>query len=317
MDKRRRLTLLLVLLTVTVLGLGATKAVTLARSARPSKAAMQQHIITKAQRFAAAEAAAAARKSPLNALANAGSGAVTHPPMNPNATPDYFGTTPYYANSQLPTLDATGNVVPGTGIRKFVDSLPGLGAANANDLRQFIPVAVPDTTTYPGSDYYVIALVRYTEKLGRDLPATTLQGYMQLTSAGATLTAPSYLGPAIVAQRNRPVRVKFINKLPTGSQGNLFLPVDTTLMGAGMGPQGGDYTQNRATIHLHGGATPWISDGTPHQWTVPAGQTTTYTEGVSVFNVPDMDSGHEPTGTLTFFYTNQQSARLMFYHDHS
>ena len=23
------------------------------------------------------------------------------------------------------------------------------------------------------------------------------------------------------------------------------------------------YTQNRATLHLHGGVTPWISDGTP------------------------------------------------------
>ena len=33
-----------------------------------------------------------------------------------------------------------------------------------------------------------------------------------------------------------------------------------------------DYTQNRATLHLHGGRTPWISDGTPHQWTVPAGR---------------------------------------------
>ena len=33
-----------------------------------------------------------------------------------------------------------------------------------------------------------------------------------------------------------------------------------------------DYTQNRATLHLHGGFTPWISDGTPHQWTTPAGE---------------------------------------------
>ena len=31
------------------------------------------------------------------------------------------------------------------------------------------------------------------------------------------------------------------------------------------------YTENRATLHLHGGNTPWISDGTPHQWTVPVG----------------------------------------------
>lgn len=57
----------------------------------------------------------------------------------------------------------------GTGIRKFVDSLPGVGAAAANDLGQYIPVAVPDTTTYPGSDYYVIAVRQFSEKLHRDL----------------------------------------------------------------------------------------------------------------------------------------------------
>jgi FtsP/CotA-like multicopper oxidase with cupredoxin domain len=278
--------------------------------------------ITNAQRKAAAKRLAATR---AKQRANQSGGGVSAKgvrslaaTLNPGGVPDYFGTTPNYANSPLPTLDASGNPVPGTGIRKFVDSLPGLGAANANNLGQYIPVATPDTSTYPGSDYYVIALVRYTEKLHSDLPATTLQGYVQLNSSGTTtLTPPSYLGPTIVANRNRPVRVKFINKLPTGTGGNLFLPVDTTVMGAGAGPNGGDYTQNRATLHLHGGFTPWISDGTPHQWTTPAGEVTTYTEGVSVKNVPDMDAGNEPTGTLTFYYTNQQSARLMFYHDHS
>ncbi len=75
------------------------------------------------------------------------------------------------------------------------------------------------------------------------------------------------------------------------------------------------YSENRATLHLHGGVTPWISDGTPHQWTTPAGENTAYPKGVSVSNVPDMpDPG---PGAETFFYTNQQSARLMFYHDHA
>ena len=61
--------------------------------------------------------------------------------------------------------------------------------------------------------------------------------------------------------------------------------------------------------------TPWISDGTPDQWITPAGEDTMYPKGVSVVNVPDMpDPG---PGSETFFYTNQQSARLMFYHDHS
>ena len=280
----------------------------------PGRVTPASTMVTNAQRQAAAERLAAVRRngSLLGKLFGTRSAQAT---LTPNATPDYYGAA-NYANSPLPTL-VGGVPVPGTGIRKFVDSLPGLGASAANDLGQYIPVATPNTTAYPGSDYYIIALVQYTEMLHKDLPATTLRGYVQLNSAGQQMAPPSYLGPTIVAQRNRPVRVKFINQLPTGVGGNLFLPVDTTVMGAGMGPNGGDYTQNRATLHLHGGLTPWISDGTPHQWTTPANEATPYQEGVSVKNVPDMDGGNEPTGTLTFYYTNQQSARLMFYHDHA
>ena len=235
--------------------------------------------------------------------------------MDSGVTPDYYGT-PNYANSQLPELDTAGKVIPGTGIRKFVDSLPGLGLENKNNLGQYIPVAVPDTTTYPGSDYYEISLVQYTEQLHSDLQPTTLRGYKQTNTKDPTVSVPNYFGPMIIAQKDRPVRVKFTNELPTGSGGDLFLPVDTSLMGAGMTPDGKSmYTQNRATLHLHGGMTPWISDGTPHQWITPAGEITDYPKGVSVKNVPDMpDPG---PGSMTFFYSNQQSARVMFYHDHS
>ena len=38
----------------------------------------------------------------------------------------------------------------------------------------------------------------------------------------------------IIAQENRPVRIKFTNMLSTGTAGNLFIPVDTTIMGAGL-----------------------------------------------------------------------------------
>jgi len=255
--------------------------------------------------------------------------AAAAPVMNPLGVPDYWGGTPNYANSP-------------TNIRKFVDSLPGLGLAGKNDLGQYIPIATPDTTTFPGSDYYVIAVRQYTRQLHKDLPATTLRGYVQLNNGtdpktGQNTVAPApiqYLGPLISAQKDRPVRVKFVNQLPTGAGGNLFLPVDTTMMGDNTGPLGGTefYTQNRAVIHLHGGATPWISDGTPNQWVTPAGEQTSYKSGVSKTNVPDMwfdASGNVvPAGTpgatndpgpgaSTYFYTNQQSARLMFYHDHT
>src|SRR5450756_735152 len=271
-----------------------------------------------------------------------------------------------------------GYVTPG--LKKFVDTLAGLGPTAANNLGEYIPVAVPDTTTYPGTDYYEIGVVQYRQKFSSQLPATLLRGYVQLSTSvvpGAQVPLtnanldpavaaapvllkgtqvlgvdnPHYLGPTIVANKNRPTRILFRNLLPTGVGGDLFLPVERTHMGSGPGqnamkldpvtkipmdmatnnstvldqvrnPVCGEtpkptscYSENRATLHLHGGITPWISDGTPHQWVTPAGETTAYPAGVSVSNVPDMpDPG---PGAETFFYTNQQSARLMFYHDHS
>lgn len=224
-------------------------------------------------------------------------------------------------NSNGPTI----NLVPGSGIRKFVDTLPGLGESNANNIGQYIPVAIPDTETYDGSDYYEISLVEYTEQMHSDLPPTTLRGYVQTNTTDPTVSIPHYLGPMIIARKDRSVRVKFTNELPTGSGGDLFLPVDKSVMGAGdfeiddpANPGStisGEFTENRAAIHLHGGATPWISDGTPHQWITPAGETTSYPRGMSARNVPDMpDPG---SGSMTFYYTNQQSARLMWYHDHA
>jgi len=216
-------------------------------------------------------------------------------------------------------------------IQKFVDPLPGLNSATAPG-GQFIPVAIPDTTSFPGSDYYVIGLRDYTQKMHTNLPkATKLRGYYQVNTADSVAGSQHYLGPVILARRydptkpagvagnGQPVRLKFENHLGVGAAGNLFLPVDETIMGAGKGPlgaAGGIYTQNRAAIHLHGGFTPWISDGTPHQWITPIGEnTTTYLKGVSQQNVPDMPNPGQGSGT--YYYSNQQSSRLMFYHDHA
>jgi FtsP/CotA-like multicopper oxidase with cupredoxin domain len=222
------------------------------------------------------------------------------------ANADYMGLCPNYAYSPV--------------MRKFVDALPGLGAAQANALGNYIPIAVPTTNPYsgltPASDYYEIGLQEYRQQLHSDMPnGTKLRGYADMGVGGDKKA--HFLGPLIIARRDKPVRIKFTNNLPTGANGKLFLPVDTTIMGAGNDENGKPYLQSRANLHLHGGNTPWISDGTPHQWTVPFNETTTgiHMKGMSVVNVPDMaDPGQ---GALTYYYTNQQSGRLMFYHDHS
>jgi hypothetical protein len=108
------------------------------------------------------------------------------------------------------------------GIKKFLDPLP--------DLKKII--AVPDTLTFPGSDFYVIALTDNQTRMHSSLPLTKVRSYIQVNlgtdpNTGLnTFTPPpqSYLGPVIVAQKGRPVRVLFTNKLPIGAGGDLFIP---------------------------------------------------------------------------------------------
>ena len=232
------------------------------------------------------------------------------------------------------TTPGSGYVTPG-GIRKFIDPLPGLcdpaGVAAPScptDGSKYIPLAVSDTTTYTDTDTYEIALVQFRMSYSSDLkdpstgvPVGTLtRGYVQIDTGSVPgsqqvplmnellngnlvdtgfvgVTPPQYLGPIIAATKDKPVRIVFHNLLPTtGAGGNLFLPVDTTVMGSGPGPVAqpatvdngtvlddarnphcgeskvGCFSDNRATLHLHGGITPWISDGTPHQWITPAGE---------------------------------------------
>jgi FtsP/CotA-like multicopper oxidase with cupredoxin domain len=257
--------------------------------------------------------------------------------------PNYYGITPNWAFS--PPL------------RKFVDGLPMLAkpldkGAVVNGLGQYLPIGVPDKTTYPGSDYYEIGLVEYTEQMHSDLPPTRLRGYVQLqtpvtASSGLGVTLryldaantpitnaqgapvlgmdkPHFLGPIIIAQKDTPVRIKFTNYLPTGEAGKLFVPVDTSVLGSGgSGPDKPYFTQTRAGIHLHGGRSPWISDGTPHQWVAPRNEVDANGQplpgnlkrGSSTYPVPDMPAPDD--GSMTLYYTNQQSARLLFYHDHA
>ncbi len=74
----------------------------------------------------------------------------------------------------------TGYITPG-GIKKFVDTLPGLTPAGVNNLGQYIPLAQPDASTFPNADYYVIAVVQHREQMSSSLPAgTLLREYVQL-----------------------------------------------------------------------------------------------------------------------------------------
>src|SRR5450631_1922108 len=150
------------------------------------------------KRIAAAAAVVLASQLAVEvAQAGAGFGAGVTVSNTPNVVQTYYanspaGPVPSLVNGQ-PTIRTDGSGLPimgttGTPMRKFVDTLPGFGVAKANDLGQYIPVAVPKkwvdlngTTT--GDDYYEIAAVEFSEKLHADLPkATHLRGYVQVES---------------------------------------------------------------------------------------------------------------------------------------
>jgi len=148
-------------------------------------------------------------------------------------------------------------------------------------------------------DLYNLAAVQYSQLMHPDLPSpTTLWGYMdQVTGKSA------YLGPIIAATRNRPVMLRVKNQLPNKHP----LPVDTSLMGADNGA-----AQNRMTIHLHGGLVPWTSDGGPFSWFTPTGAGPNSGAGECFLN----GIAGSP-GAAQYYYPNNQSARLMWYHDHA
>jgi spore coat protein A, manganese oxidase len=180
-------------------------------------------------------------------------------------------------------------------LRKFVIALPGLGPTAKNEIGQYIPVAAPNKTKYPGTDFYRIIMGQYEQLMHPDLPGTTkLWGYADATDLlrpRPHLPDFKYLGGVIVANMGRPVRIDFTNLLPPFHP----LPVDHSIPGAETGQ-----FQNRTAVHLHGGLVPWTSDGGPFAWTTP----------FNLVHGPDWQPGD-------FYYPNNSSARFQWYHDHA
>jgi spore coat protein A, manganese oxidase len=180
-------------------------------------------------------------------------------------------------------------------LRKWIQPLRGLGPDG-------IPVAtgIPDPV-FPDTTMFQITAGEFLDQLHPDLPPTRLWGYWDTTNP-----VKRHLGGVIVARTGSPTRLRVTNTLPDRH----IIPVDTTLAGA-------DHAQNRIATHLHGGLVPWISDGGPFAWWAPDGSS-----GESFLNGPgsvfDNIPGHPILpGQADYYYPNEQSTRLVWYHDHA
>jgi spore coat protein A len=149
----------------------------------------------------------------------------------------------------------------------FVDPLP------------IPPLAVPTAGQIGGVATYDIEIREVSQKLHRDLPPTRVWGYDGM-----------YPGPTILAFKDRPVTVNWINDL-RDSLGNLrtthYLPVDTCVHGPDM-----EGATARVVSHLHGGHVPAAVDGYPTATILPGEQT-------------------------TYVYPNHQTNGTLWYHDHA
>lgn len=173
-----------------------------------------------------------------------------------------------------------------------------------------IPVASPDATgiTYGSTKvtHYTIDAKAYTQVLHPDLPATPLWGYGQNGNH-------RHLGGVIVVNKNQPIQVR-VNNLLSGDH-----PVKRYIDRSEQFQDCFDYPDNRIAVHLHGGFIPWISDGGPDGWFGPAGGWA----GHNYASLPTTMVGNgvkaqqNSVGYSEYYWGNQQSARLMWYHDHS
>lgn len=254
----------------------------------------------------------------------------TLPPLGCGTTNDLGQCLPV-AEANTPYLIGGNDPYPGSdyyeiAIVEFRERMHQDLPATGTKIRGYVQL-VPSTYNSPVTGAAVALTVA--NGLTQDVMVPDANGN-PVQAYGAT--KPHYLGPIIVAQKGTPVRIKYYNLLPTGHaatpgdiSGDLFIPVDHTLMGAGKGPlqttadPNADtyYTENRTAVHFHGGDTPWISDGTPNQWLVPKGENTPYLTGASLGSVPDMPIPGAGDGWGTLYYVNDLSGRLMFYHDHA
>jgi spore coat protein A, manganese oxidase len=184
-------------------------------------------------------------------------------------------------------------------LAKWIQDLRGLTALGDPS---GIPVlnGSPDPV-FPGTTLYQVTAGEFTDQLHPALGPTRLWGYWDTTNP-----IQRHLGGVIITPRNQAARIRFTNTLPAQS----IIPIDTTLPGA-------NQAQNRIAVHLHGGFIPWITDGGPFDWWTPTGAS-----GLSFLNGPGgiLDNiGGMPMlpGQADYFYPNDQSMRLMWYHDHA
>ena len=160
------------------------------------------------------------------------------------------------------------------------------------------PLPVPALLDVRGGGTHTLTVTQFQQQLGLVDPVT-LQP-LNTTVWGYNGTYP---GPTILAQSGVPANFVFLNKLPITAQGHL-LQVDPSIDWAFSGDPAWQSKGVPIVTHLHGGQTESASDGLPLQW---------YTPDFAIRG-PGFVKG---TSGNPYYYSNNQEAATIWYHDHA
>ncbi len=219
--------------------------------------------------------------------------------------------------------DFVGTILNPADLQKYVTPLP-----NA-----YLLQIAPDTTTFPGEDYYKVdmgqfnhdmqlvlnpaAVASYPAALAGKLPPTPSWGYSLVPPSVGTPGTYYFPGPTIVNTQGRPTRVTWTNSLPPIH----VLSMDPTLVcgpptttGSVNGPLSplannapNCAPENRVVVHTHGAHVWDDSDGDPLAW---------FGNNFAVTGETwKPNTQHGPVGT--YRYINDQEAGTIWYHDHA
>lgn len=156
------------------------------------------------------------------------------------------------------------------------------------------PAILAPGTAADGSDYYEVAIMETTHQVYPGWTPTAMWAY------GQNGSTPSFPGPTIVAEVNKPVTIKWLNQIQDTTPHLLSSVYDTNFAGAN-----NNEPHARMTVHLHGAHVQPEYDGDPEAWFTYTG-----TNGVPTKTGPTYV-------TNEYKYPNMNNAGTYWYHDHT